>query len=89
MVQSGGFIYRILDPFKIKDRLMSSAAKLIKEKVGPKSEKDFANLLVVARLSVPCKEIKKGISAITGSGIMLTNNEIKYIKIIQSLELKN
>ena len=33
MVQSGGFIYRILDPFKIKDRLMSSAAKLIKEKL--------------------------------------------------------
>ena len=89
MVQSGGFTYRILDISKIKDRLMSSAAKLIKEKVGPKSEKDFANLLVVARLSVPCKEIKKGISAITGSGIMLTNSEIKYIKIIQSLELKN
>ena len=85
MVQSGGFI----DIFKIKDRLMNSAAKLIKEKVGPKSEKDFANLLVVTRLSVPCKEIKKGISATTGSGIMLTNNEIKYIKIIQSLELKN
>ena len=55
MVQSGGFTYRILDIFKIKDRLMSSAAKLIKEKVGPKSEKDFANLLVVTRLSVPCK----------------------------------
>ena len=33
------------------------------------------------------KKIKKGISSITGSGITLTNNEIKYImKVIKSLE---
>ena len=86
MVQSGGFIYRLFDNFKITDTLMSLAAKLIKEKIAPKSEKDFANLLVDTEFNALSKKIKKGISAIMALGIMLTNNEIKDIKVIQSLE---
>ena len=43
--------------------------------------------LVDAGLNITGKEVKKGISSIKGSGITLTNNEIKDImKIIKSLE---
>ena len=43
--------------------------------------------LVDAGVNLLGKKIKKGISSITGSGISLTNNEIKdIIKVIKSLE---
>ena len=45
------------------------------------------DVLVDALLILLGKEIEKGISRITGSGITLTNNEIKGImKVIKSLE---
>ena len=45
------------------------------------------DILADAGLNFHGKEIKKGISSITGSGTTLANNEIKdKIKVIKSLE---
>ena len=45
------------------------------------------DILVDAGLNIIGKNIKKGISSITGLGITLTSNEIKdFIKVIKSLE---
>ena len=48
-------------------------------------ENSFSNLRF-AGVDAFGKKIKKEISIITGSGITLTNNEIKDIKLIRSLE---
>ena len=46
-----------------------------------------SNYLADTRLNIICKNIKKEISSITGSGITPTNNEIKDIKkVISPLE---
>ena len=56
----------------------------VKELKNTKLNKD---IFVDAGIYVICKMIKKWILSITGSGITLTNNEIKYIvKAIKSLE---
>ena len=45
-----------------------------------------SDLLVDSGLNIIRKKTKKGFSTITGSGLMLTNNEIKYniIKVISN-----
>ena len=63
---------------------MNSVAKELKNMDTKKLNKD---IFVDEVFNVIGKNIKKGILSISGSGITLTNNEIKdIIKLIKSLE---
>ena len=63
---------------------MNSVAKELKNMDTKKLNKD---IFVDEVFNVIGKNIKKGILSISGSGITLTNNEIKdVIKLIKSLE---
>ena len=79
MIQSGGFAHFTSNenPFiKAIDGVVSLADWHLKEL----AERGFENDdLLDAGLSLLGKKIKKGISSITGSGVTLTNNEVKYI----------
>ena len=78
-MQSGGFIcpadYNKFPPF----RIINSAANSLEKKLQNRDPEELnSNLLVDAGLNIIGKKIKIGISSITGSGITLTNNEIRY-----------
>ena len=68
----------------------SLAYSIAKESKNMGAKKINNDILVDAGLNLPSKKIKKGISSITGSGITLTDNEIKdNMKVIRSLENRN
>ena len=92
IVQSGESIFGppnefispdVFDPTKGLMALVSSIAKESKNMGAKKLNKD---IFVDAGLNLISKKIKKRISPITGSGMTLTSNEIKYKKVIKSLE---
>ena len=91
IVQLGGFIPSpsiifgppIPEITSLVDPIIFSIVKKLKNTGTKKINKD---ILVDAELNIIGKKIKKGISSITGSGITLTKNEIKDIKVIKSLE---
>ena len=81
MMQLGGFLpllglptpFNFLSP--LATPLIKSAEKKLQKGVLT-SGKDFKNLLVDGGVNALGAKIKKGISAITNSGITLTSNEI-------------
>ena len=60
-------------------RLMLLVSSISKESKNMGAKKLNRDTFVDAGLNLIGKKIKKGISSITGSGITLTNNEIKGI----------
>ena len=94
IVQSGGFILGSPNaigpdiPFDIFTKLVEGLYSFVKstsKNMGGKKLNEYD--LVDAGLNLLGNKIKKGVLTITGSGITLTNNEIKYImKVIKSLE---
>ena len=89
ILQLGGFLFSsgilnlAMAPIKRFFSLENSIAKELKNGGAKKINSD---ILVDAGLNLLGSKIKKGISSITGSGITLTNNEIKdIIKVIKSL----
>ena len=86
MIQLGGFIFGLpylWDSSNIRFKGLLSSAKSISNSIVKTVNKVDP---VDAGLSLLVKKIIKGISSIKGSGITLTNNEIKDImKVIKSL----
>ena len=67
--------------------LISSVSSKAKESKNMGAQQLNNDIFVEAELNIIRKNIKKGISSITDSGITLTTNEIKdIIKVIKSLE---
>ena len=83
-----GFIFDLLDVFNLPTKeLISLVDSVEKESKNMGAKKLNKDTFLDARRNIIGKEIKKGISSITGSRITLTNNEIKYIiKVIKYLE---
>ena len=67
--------------------LISPVSSKAKESKNMGAQQLNNDIFVEAELNIIRKNIKKGISSITDSGITLTTNEIKdIIKVIKSLE---
>ena len=83
MVKSGGLLFHLPDIFN----LLTQGLILLVRLAAKESKTSNKDIFVDAGLNVIGKKIKNGISSITGSGITLTNNEIKdIIKVIKFLE---
>ena len=88
MKQSGGFLLPLFGPLMKTNSMANSYKKELKnidlKNIDPKN---VDNLLADTGLSITGKKVKKGISAISVSGITVANNKIKdTIKLIRSLE---
>ena len=94
VVQSGSSLYDALgitDPFGIVSSLKIRVVDPYKEELKNIDPKELnSDLLVDSGLNIIGKKTKKGFSTITGSGLMLTNNEIKYniIKVISNQKIE-
>ena len=89
MKQSGGFLLPLFGPLMKTINSMPNSYKKELKNIDLKNidPKNVDNLLADTGLSITGKKVKKGISAISVSGITVANNKIKdTIKLIRSLE---